>query len=397
MMSPPSRCAAVVVGAGPAGLAVVGNLLEKQLENIIWIDPYFQGGRVNRKYREVPSNTKVALFQAFATAVQPFRSVINSTRIPNAFTTMAKLDQEKTCHLHHAADVVRALTDGIVKMDQVHACRGHVTAANLDHTRSWTVRIQDADSLDELEVMAPRLILCTGSSPIQSPIPVDAKGVMRLDLDVVLKPSELASALPQNLPTTVAVVGASHSAVLALLNLYHLARTSHPHLRIKWFTRHPLRYAEYMDGWILRDNTGLKGRAADFARQQLEDTVLPTSDAGQFITKIDCAGGQSKETAQYRHHLPSCTHLTQAIGYTRDPLPEISINGSLLSPDDLQWDSSFGGFTDRGGRVIPGLHGAGIAFPERVVDPYGNVEHAVGFFKFMKFLKRVTPQWVATT
>lgn len=79
------------------------------------------------------SNTKVALFQAFATAVQPFRSVINNSRIPNAFTTMAKLDQDKTCHLHHAADVVRALTDGLLKTDQVLACRGHVTAANLDH------------------------------------------------------------------------------------------------------------------------------------------------------------------------------------------------------------------------------------------------------------------------
>jgi hypothetical protein len=78
------------------------------------------------------SNTKVALFQAYATATQPFRSVINSTRIPNAFTTMAKLDQHKTCHLHHAADVARALIEGLVKMDQVHACRGHVTAANLD-------------------------------------------------------------------------------------------------------------------------------------------------------------------------------------------------------------------------------------------------------------------------
>ncbi|CBF84880.1 hypothetical protein AN1450.2 [Aspergillus nidulans FGSC A4] len=309
---------------------------------------------------------------------------------------MAKLDQDKTCHLHHAADVTRALIEGLVKMDQVHACRGQVTAANLDQTRSWTVRIQDTDSLNEMEVMTPRLILCTGSSPTKTPIPVDAHGIQRLDLDVVLKPSELASALPQNQPTTVAVVGASHSAVLALLNLYDLARTSHSHLRIKWFTRHPLRYAEYMDGWILRDNTGLKGRAADFARQQLEDSVLPTSEAGRYITKIDCAGGQSKETAQYQRHLPSCTHITQAIGYTRDPLPELSINRSPLSPDDLQWDSSFGGFTDRHGRVIPGLHGAGIAFPERVVDPYGNVEHAVGFFKFMKFLKRVTPQWAAT-
>lgn len=54
-MSPPLKCAAVVVGAGPAGLAVVGNLMERQLAGkIAWIDPYFQAGRVNRQYREVP-------------------------------------------------------------------------------------------------------------------------------------------------------------------------------------------------------------------------------------------------------------------------------------------------------------------------------------------------------
>ncbi|KAL2869969.1 uncharacterized protein BJX67DRAFT_378524 [Aspergillus lucknowensis] len=392
-MTPPKRCAAVVVGAGPAGLAVVGNLLENQLGKIVWIDPYFQAGRLNRKYREVPSNTKVALFQAFATATQPFRSVISSTRVPNAFTTMAKLDQEKTCHLHHAADVVRALTDGIVKMDQVYACRGRVSAANLDHTRSWTVRIQGLDSQGETEVSTPRLILCTGSSPTEVPVPVSDGSFKRLDLDIVLKPSELASTIPRSSPSTIAVVGASHSAILALLNLVDLARTSHPHVHIKWFTRHPLRYAEYMDGWILRDNTGLKGRAADFARQQLEDSALSTSEAGRVITKIDCSGGPEKETAQYRRHLPSCSYLVQAVGYTRDPLPDLLLDGVALSLDSLNWDSSFGGFTDRNGRVIPGLHGAGIAFPERVVDPYGNVEHAVGFFKFMKFLKRVSPQW----
>ncbi|KAL3465373.1 pyridine nucleotide-disulfide oxidoreductase-domain-containing protein [Aspergillus heterothallicus] len=392
-MSPPQKCAAIVVGAGPAGLAVVGNLLERQMGKIIWVDPYFQAGRVHAKYREVPSNTKVALFQAYATATQPFRSVISSSRIPNAFTTMAKLDQDKTCHLHHAADVVRALSDGLVKMDQVYACRGHVTAANLDRTRSWTVRIKALGAEDEVEISTTRLILCTGSSPTTVPVPVSEGTFERLDLDIVLKPSELASTITLTSPTTIAVVGASHSAILALLNLYDLARTSHPNLRIKWFTRHPLRYAEYMDGWILRDNTGLKGRAADFARAQLEDTALPTSDAGRFIEKIDCAGGSEREAAQYRRHLPDCSYLVQAVGYTRDPLPELSIAGLALESEDFNWDSTFGSFMDRSGRFIPGLHGAGIAFPERVVDPYGNVEHAVGFFKFMKFLKRVTPQW----
>jgi hypothetical protein len=211
----------------------------------------------------------------------------------------------------------------------------------------------------------------------------------------VLKPSDLYDAIPRAEPVAVAVIGASHSAILALMNLVDLARSSHPLLRIKWFTRHPLRYAEFMpDGWILRDNTGLKGQAAEFARTQLEDAALPISEAGRFVEKIDCADG--REAAAYETHLSGCTYIVHAVGYTRDDLPRLTRDGySTPSIQDLQWDSSRGGFVDRQrGQVIPGLHGAGIAFPERVVDPYGNVEHAVGFFKFMKFLKRVSPMWV---
>jgi cation diffusion facilitator CzcD-associated flavoprotein CzcO len=48
------KYSAVVVGAGPAGIAVVGNLLEMGLSKIAWVDPYFDGGRINRQYREVP-------------------------------------------------------------------------------------------------------------------------------------------------------------------------------------------------------------------------------------------------------------------------------------------------------------------------------------------------------
>ena len=45
---------AVVVGAGPAGIAVVGNLLEQKKAPILWVDDLFQGGRLNRYYRKVP-------------------------------------------------------------------------------------------------------------------------------------------------------------------------------------------------------------------------------------------------------------------------------------------------------------------------------------------------------
>lgn len=92
-----------------------------------------------------------------------------------------------------------------------------------------------------------------------------------IHLDTALAPSKLQTLFDPSSPATVAVIGASHSAILVLRNLYKIANTSHPNLRIKWFTRNKLRYAVKMDGWILRDNTGLKGEAAEWARQNLEE------------------------------------------------------------------------------------------------------------------------------
>lgn len=45
---------AVVIGAGPAGIAVVGNLLEQKRTPILWIDHEHDGGRLNKFYRQVP-------------------------------------------------------------------------------------------------------------------------------------------------------------------------------------------------------------------------------------------------------------------------------------------------------------------------------------------------------
>ncbi len=46
---------AVVIGAGAGGIGVVGNLLELQKGPILWVDDLFDGGRLNKHYREVPS------------------------------------------------------------------------------------------------------------------------------------------------------------------------------------------------------------------------------------------------------------------------------------------------------------------------------------------------------
>jgi hypothetical protein len=230
------------------------------------------------------------------------------------------------------------------------------------------------------------VVLCTGSSPTTGPLPIT--NIQEVGLDPALNPPLLARTIPSDSEATVAVIGASHSAILVLRNLYNLASASHPKLRMKWFTRHPLRYAEERDGWIFRDNTGLKGAVATWAKENLEEDKLPSSPVSQYLEKVTTS--REKEQEVYAKHLPSCTHVVQAIGFHRNEAPIIEKDGRKI---EIEYDNRKGGFVGKDGEIIRGLYGAGIAWPERVVDPEGNVEFAVGLYKFMNYLKRVVPNW----
>lgn len=343
---------AVVVGAGPAGITVVGNLLERKVEPILWVDDSFNGGRVNRAYREVPSNTKVQLFIDFATAVAPFRKIVSGTPSrsrweepsesdgvsvtgkPDKLQQLRDLDPSKGCELSHAADMCVMLTQGLVRTPGIITQKGRVAEAVLDNnTKEWTVHLNNPDptSTDIVSAKADRVILCTGSSPNNSPLKVDVQGLQVLDLDCALSPTLLGTTLLPRGPVSVAVIGASHSAILVLMNLYKLASTTKPDLKVKWFTRHPLRYAEYMDGWILRDNTGLKGAAAAWAKANLEPETMPQSEVSNYITKVAYESGKEEEV--FRQQLPGCDFYVQAIGYSRDPIPMLKTStGKEITP-----------------------------------------------------------------
>ncbi|OQO03085.1 hypothetical protein B0A48_11340 [Cryoendolithus antarcticus] len=413
MDSPSQIYEAVVVGSGPAGITVVGNLLEQKLSPILWVDKSFSGGRINYAYREVPSNTKVGLFVDFATALAPFRRIVSSTPSrsrwdepsesdgvavndkPDKLQDLRSLDQGKGCDLSHAADMCLILTEGLRRTPGVVAQPGQVEGAVLDEsTQQWNVTLRDSakSSGHSSTVAAKRMVLCTGSSPNNSPLPVEIPGLYTLDLDCALSPTLLATALSPMDNLTIAVIGASHSAILVLRNLYNLASTSKPNLRVKWFTRHPLRYAEFMDGWILRDNTGLKGEAATWAKQNLEPETMPGSDVAKYVTKIQYPSGTEKDV--FEREMQGVEYYVQAIGYSRDPIPSLKTSsGRSIEP---KYDHSSGGFTydSKSESKVPGLFGAGIAFPERVTDPHGNVEYSVGFFKFMRYIKKVVPGWI---
>jgi alpha-1,3/alpha-1,6-mannosyltransferase len=346
----------------------------------------------------------VKRFVDYAEGVQAFRDVLKEMGRPNAYTHLKGLDQEDTCHIAQAADLCVMLTKGLDEEKGVFKQFGSVSRASwsevitilytifpseadIKQTNNWTVKIKSDEKLPGPEsVSSDLVVLCNGASPTTGPLPV--KEIKEIGLDPALKPSLLAKPLPSDRNLTVAVIGASHSAILVLRNLYNLASSTHPKLRIKWFTRHPLRYAVEKDGWILRDNTGLKGAVATWAKENLEEDRLPSSDVSRFLEKVSTTKEQEQET--YLAHLPSCTHVVQAIGFLHNELPVLEREGKKL---EVVYDHETGGFGDGEGKKVRGLYGAGIAWPERVVDPEGNVEMAVGLAKFMKYLKRVVPGW----
>lgn len=57
---------------------------------------------------------------------------MSTAKTPNAFSVMNKLDQDETCSLHYAADLIKDLTAGLLKMKQVSAFRGEVRSADFE-------------------------------------------------------------------------------------------------------------------------------------------------------------------------------------------------------------------------------------------------------------------------
>ena len=64
-----------VIGAGPAGIAVIGKLLDYGVgpKEIAWIDPAFQVGDFGTKWRNVSSNTRAGLFIKFFEECESFQ------------------------------------------------------------------------------------------------------------------------------------------------------------------------------------------------------------------------------------------------------------------------------------------------------------------------------------
>ncbi|KTD31981.1 FAD-dependent oxidoreductase [Legionella maceachernii] len=334
-----------VVGAGPAGIAAVGKLLDHHIAptDILWIDPHFKVGDLGQLWRHVSSNTIVKRFVDFLHAADSF----GYKQAPIDFQ-LNHLPPDHTCVLSKIVEPLEWITDHLSK--QVTSEKTMIHAMELKE-RTWTL------SSDTQNYRAKNVILATGAVPSNLSYP----GVEVVPFEIAIDQARLTQFVDKN--HTYGVFGSSHSAMIIIRYLVELRVK-----KIINFYRSPCRYAIDMGDWILFDNTGLKGQTAAWARENI-DGVLP-SNLVRYTTS--------------EHHiarfLPECNKVIYAVGFEKR---------TNITIDDYQQAD----YNPHVGIIGPGLFGLGIAYPEKRADPYGSFEWQVGLWKFMVYLNRVMPVW----
>lgn len=334
-----------VIGAGPAGTAAVGKLLDQGVapEKIAWIDPAFAGGDLGGKWRSVSSNTQVGLFLSYLNDSAAFR-FSSAPPMP-----LQEVDPQETCALALIADPLVWIIESL--RERVQAFQTTATELFLER-RQWRIETQ------QQELTSKNVILAVGAVPKKLSYP----HLDEIPLEVALDPEKLAQQSLEN--ATVAVFGSSHSTMIALPDLLR-----NPVEKVINFYRSPLRYAVYLDDWILFDDTGLKGQAAAWARENI-DGVHPERLERCWIGSPDFA-----------EKVAACDRVIYTVGFERRTLPVTKQWGQL-------------DYNPVNGILAPGLFGLGVAFPEFATDRYGYGQYRVGLKKFMDHLNAVLPLWL---
>lgn len=389
-----------VIGNGPAGIASIGQLLSHNISPILWIDSSFTGGRLQH-YQKVPSNTKVSIFEGFINECPVFTQFTSLEGAENPLSHYSGMDKDKGCSLKYAYDQLLTLTNNIKKYygDKVDFVTGFVESLTKEGN-TWNLDIKNQNQ-ESLKFEAKGVILATGSQPRVFP---KGKSIAELygyrdqnncllpqeiDLDESLDSEILKNKV--NHEDTVAIIGSSHSSMVVIKNLIQLGINSPKKIYCLYIQ--PLKFAEYMEeGWILNDNTGLKGEVADWVRNQLMKGLVPN-------VEMIYMKNHEEQKKIFTEYIKNCSKIIYTIGFSRNPLPKIYKKQELELVQVIDESITYNKKTSEiqtvcdGNKVnLEGLYGFGIAWPEEVQDPRGNVELAVGLFKFIKFTQRVVPE-----
>lgn len=335
-----------VVGAGPAGIAAVGKLLDQGVkpESLLWLDPQFKVGDLGSLWTNVSSNTTVQRFIDYLQDAASF----NYQQVSQQFS-LSRLAPHDTCTLSHIVEPLQWVSDQL---------RQQITSiATSIHSMSLTQRVWSLLSNNN-HFQAKNVVLATGAVPAS----LNYAGIDILPFETAIDKNKLAEVINQE--QVYGVFGSSHSAIIIIRHLVELGVK-----KIINFYRSPCRYAVEMGNWILFDNTGLKGQTAEWAREYI-DGVMPANLERYIVSEQHIA-----------RYLPQCDQVIYAVGFEK--------RNNLLIGDYEQAQ-----YNPHVGIIGPGLFGLGIAFPEKKSDPFGTVEAQVGLWKFMVYLNRVMPVWL---
>lgn len=334
-----------VIGAGPAGIAAVGKLLDRDIpaQKILWIDDKFKVGSLGAKWYNVSSNTTVRLFLDFLNECRAFKF---DERIRHF--QIEKIDPLTTCKLLNIIKPLQWISNNLSQ--QVATYQG-MASRLIVKNRCWEFTV------DKHKFKATNVILAIGAEPSR----LCHKNVKEIILEDALNYNHLKQCCDN--VDSVAVFGSSHSAIIILRYLLELGIS-----RIVNFYLSPLKFALSMGDWTLFDNTGLKGTTADWAREN----ILGKMPKGLYrypATKRNI-----------RTYLGDCDRVIYAVGFH----PRVIKVAGMLELQHNVYN----------GIIAPGLFGFGIAFPKETTDPFGNREESVGLWKFMTHINSVLPIWL---
>lgn len=334
-----------IIGAGPAGIAAVGKLLDHAIDaaDILWVDPQFKVGDLGQMWRNVSSNTSVAKFTDFLRASPAFAYDESPVDFP-----LNNMIPGNTCTLRDVADPLQWVSDTL--RQKVHCEEAIVHQLHLSE-RTWSLTCNSG------EFKANNVILANGASASSLNYP----GVDVIPFELAIDRERLAKTI--DIAKTYAVFGSSHSAIIIVRHLVELGVK-----KVINFYRSPCRYAINMGDWILFDNTGLKGQTATWARENIDGTLPPN------LLRVNTS------EANIARFLPECHQVIYAVGFER--------RKNIVIGDYEQ-----AGYNPHVGIIGPGLFGFGIAYPQVKPDPFGSVETQVGLWKFMCYLNTVLPAW----
>lgn len=262
----------LVVGAGVAGIASVGRLLENldvKKSKISWIDPQFCCGRMGAFYQRVPANTLngdlVAAFKLCDSFDWDFHQ---QKRLEQGIDAMIELKPDECYPL---SSFVAALEDSQLSMlSRVNSYVGKVTGlSKTSRNDKWTVEITSkcpTTHTSRFETIAcDAIIYACGAQPI---IPHRSSEFKLHEMDLMVDPiyvQKLIEANPTIASAPFVVVGGSHSAMLIVMNMIENGFSN-----VINIYRSELRFMHITeDGYVKYPGTGLKGPVGAWVKNNI--------------------------------------------------------------------------------------------------------------------------------